>query len=314
MPSQVRRVRAQLLGQLPEGVPADDDSHHRSLPLPARARPQNLQALPPRDATQTLPLRQQHTRRPPLYRLQRAMSAAAAPGGLAAGQQSGPASTASGHPPAALPSADGVAAQQEASSSSQQPATGAATLTQAAAAQLGQQLWHRLQIRRMQGLLRVSGGSAGATLGLAEGEQRQNGALQMAGGKAAQAGRQAGQEGGCLLTSKGWQSNSTVVPHVDLKCHAKQCMLHFPHTLPCLPLPTCAAPRGPATSGSIAGSVHTEDLLAAAVAAPDGEAARRQLFQLQSLAPRGMQSMMTSGARQGCFAGPGWQIALTGTA
>jgi hypothetical protein len=41
----------------------------------------------------------------------------------------------------------------------------------------------------MQGLLRVSGGSVGATPSLAEGEQQQNGALQMAGGEAGQAGR-----------------------------------------------------------------------------------------------------------------------------
>ncbi|KAL4425076.1 hypothetical protein ABPG77_010390 [Micractinium sp. CCAP 211/92] len=74
MPSQVRRVRARMLGLPEKEAPPPPEQH--SLPLPASlARP----PLPHIDSTNSLPLAGgQSGKRVPLYRVQRAMAAAAA--------------------------------------------------------------------------------------------------------------------------------------------------------------------------------------------------------------------------------------------
>ncbi|KAL4425077.1 hypothetical protein ABPG77_010391 [Micractinium sp. CCAP 211/92] len=146
MPSQVRRVRARMLG-LPEkealaspGSPtpaaADGDELH-SLPLPPRpGRP----PLPQLDSTKSLPLvRGQAGRRVPLYRVQRAMAAAAAETEAAPQQQVQA-------PPLSPPQA-----------------TPTSTLTPAAAARLGQQLWQRLQQGRLQDRLQRLSADSRAT-------------------------------------------------------------------------------------------------------------------------------------------------------
>ena len=131
MPSQVRRVRTHLLG-LPEGAPAALDDGLHSLPLPESTQRPPLLPLLRGDSTKSLPLPPAggSARRTPLYRVQRAMSAASG----AQEQQGG-----------------GQQAQQ---AQAQQPqpsplATPTSTLTPAARARLGQQLWQRLQMGRL---------------------------------------------------------------------------------------------------------------------------------------------------------------------
>lgn len=195
MPSQVRRVRARLLG-LPEGealaapggsptpgAGAGDEQH--SLPLPPRtARP----PLPHIDSTKSLPLpRGQAGRRVPLYRLQRAMAAAAAESESAQQPQAQ-------QPPMSPPQA-----------------TPTATLTPAAAARLGQQLWQRLQQGRLQGRLQRLSIDSRATGASGPAERQQS--LPAAGEVERQ---QLSPRSGGLLRAGGWELGQ---PRRDVHLH-----------------------------------------------------------------------------------------------
>ena len=193
MPSVLRRVRAQMLGQ-PEAAAADwprlppagsrptspavtprprgdsaaaelgADPEALSLPLPARRRPPLPRLAAAADATASLPLpaagprpalqsvRQRATASPDQERQPLMEAGAAAP--TADSSRSGQGASQAPAAAAAAAATDGSAAAKAAQlgrRSAGGGATGDRTLSKAAAAQLGQQLWHRLQTQRYLG-------------------------------------------------------------------------------------------------------------------------------------------------------------------
>ncbi|KAI7844072.1 hypothetical protein COHA_002216 [Chlorella ohadii] len=186
MPSVVRRVRAQLLGQpepqsaaaaaaaasarahTPAVVPARTDTAGAegglpadptlSLPLPARRRP----PLPPAaaDSTMSLPLPAAQPR-PALAGVRHRSAGASAAALSAAAQeqqplieaaaQAGQAAAAGEEAPAEESAADKAARQGRPASAAGAVPTGATTLSKRDAAQLGQQLWQQLQAQRYLG-------------------------------------------------------------------------------------------------------------------------------------------------------------------